>query len=73
MAVRIPKSARFTLTLNAGTNQTTGAMIRKSISFGNLMPGSSADAISAVADAIGSLLGKPTVTVTVTENDNILA
>ena len=72
MAVRISKSARFTLTLNAGTNQATGAMIRKSISFGKLVPGSDAGAISAVAGAIGGLLSKPTVEVTVTENDQII-
>lgn len=72
MAVRIPKSARFTLTLNAGTNLSTGAMIKRSISFGNLMPGSDAEAISAVAGAIGGLLTKPTVAVSVTENDEIV-
>ena len=72
MAVRIPKSARFTLTLNAGINQATGAMIRKSISFSNLMPGSNANAISAVAGAIGGLLSKPVTAVSVTETDQIM-
>ena len=72
MAVRIPKSARFTLTLNAGTNLSTGAMIRKSISFGNLMPGSGAEAISAVAGAIGGLLSKPVTAISVTENDQLI-
>jgi len=71
-AVRVPKSARFTLTLNAGTNQANGAMIRKSISFGNLMPGCNAGVISAVAGAIGGLLTRPTVAVTVTENDQVI-
>ena len=72
MAVRIPKSARFTLTLNAGTNQATGAMIRKSISFSNLLPGSDANAISAVAGAIGGLLSKPVTAVSVTEIDQVI-
>ena len=72
MAVRIPKSARFTLTLDAGTNQVTGATIKKSISFGNLVPGSNANAVSAVADAIGGLLLKPPLAVTVTENDQVI-
>ena len=72
MAARIPKSARLTLTLNAGTNPATGAMIRKSISFGKLMPGSDAGALSAVADAVGGLLVKPTAGVTVTEIDQIM-
>ena len=72
MAVRIPKSARFSLTLNAGTNPATGSMIRKSISFGSLMPGSSAEAVSAVAGAIGGLLSKQTVAVTVVETDQLI-
>jgi len=72
MAVRIPRSARFTLALNAGTNQATGAMIRRSISFSNLIPGSDAEAIYDVAEAIGGLLSMPTVAVTVTEIDQII-
>jgi hypothetical protein len=72
MAVRIPKSARFALTLNTGTNQVTGAMIKKSVSFGNLMPDSDAEAVSAVANAIGGLLGSPVTDVTVTENYRII-
>jgi len=72
MAVRIPKSARLTLTLDAGTNQNTGAMIKKSISFGKLMPASSAGAVSSVADAISGLLLKPTVAVLVTEVDQLI-
>ena len=72
MAVRIPKSARLTLTLNAGTNINTGAMIRKSMSFSKLMPGSNADAIDIVANAIGGLLVKPTVNKTVVETDQLI-
>ena len=65
--LRIPKSARLTLTLNAGTNEATGAMIRRSISFGSLVPGSDAEAVSVAAGAIGGLLSRPTVETTVTE------
>jgi len=72
MATRIPKSARFTLTLNAGVDQGTGAMLKKSISFNKLMPESDADAIAAVAGAIGGLLLKPTAGVTVTESDQLI-
>jgi hypothetical protein len=72
MAVKIPKSARFALTLNAGINQATGAMIKKSISFGNLMPNCDADSVSAVANAIGGLLSKPVTDITVTENYQII-
>ena len=72
MAVKTPKSARFGLTLNAGTNLVTGAMIKKSISFGNLMPNCDADAVNAVANAIGGLLSNPVTDVTVTENYRIV-
>ena len=72
MAVKIPQSARCALTLNAGMNMATGAMIKKSISFGNLMPGCDADAVSAVANAIGGLLTKPVTAVTLTENYQII-
>ena len=72
MAIKIPKSARFALTLNAGTDLATGAMIKKSISFGNLMPGCDADSVSAVASAVGGLLTKPVTAVTLTENYQIV-
>ena len=68
MAVKIPKSARFSLTLNNGTNQATGAMIKKSVSFGNLIADCDEEAVGAVANAIGGLLSKPVTDVTVTEN-----
>ena len=72
MAVRVPKSARFTLVLDAGINQATGAMIKKSISFGKLMPNSNAGSVEAVANAIGDLLVKSVVDVTITEVDQII-
>ena len=72
MAVKIPKSARFALTVNTGTNPVTGALIKKSISFGNLIADCDADAVSAVANAIGGLLSKPVADVTVTENYQLI-
>jgi hypothetical protein len=72
MALKIPKSARFSLTINNGTNQATGAMIKKSISFGNLNANCDADAVSAVANAIGGLISKPVADVTVTENYQLI-
>jgi len=71
MATRIPKNARLSLTLNNGTNVNTGAMIKKTISFSNLAPGCSANALNAVATAIGGLLTKPVVTVLVVESDTL--
>jgi hypothetical protein len=68
MAVKIPKSARFTLTLNTGTNLVTGAIIKKSVSFGNLIPDCNEGAVSAVANAIGALLPNPVMAVSITEN-----
>jgi len=67
MSVKIPKSARFSLILNVGTNQSTGAMIKKSMSIGNLIPDCDADSVSAVVNAIGGLLSKPVTEVTMTE------
>jgi len=72
MSVKIPKSARFALTLNVGTNLATGAMIKKSVSFGNLIPDCDADAVSAVARAMGGLLNNPVTEVTMTENYQII-
>jgi len=72
MALKIPKSARFSLTLNTGTNPSTGAMIKKNISFGNLIPDCDVEAVSVVANAIGGLLNNPVADITVTENYQIV-
>ena len=72
MAVKIAKGARFGLTLNTGTNQETGAMIKKSISFSSVIPDCDVDAVGAVANAIGGLLSSPVTDITVTENYQII-
>jgi hypothetical protein len=47
-------------------------MIKKSISFGNLIPDCDAEAVSTVANAVGGLLNNPIADVTVTENYQII-
>lgn len=72
MATKISKSARYSLTLNAGTNPVSGATIKKTLSISKIVPGSDAEALSDVAAAIGTVLSLPIMLVGYVETSQII-
>lgn len=72
MAVKVAKSARLGFVLNAGVTPGTGMMKKESVSVTKIMPESDPDALGAVGDAVGTLLSKPVVMVSLVETSQIV-
>lgn len=72
MATKVPKSARFTITLDAGLHPVSGNQMRKSASFGNLVPNAAVNDVDAVATSISSMFVKPVLSVSITEVNTIV-
>lgn len=72
MATKIPSSARLGFTLNTGTHPSSGAMIKRSVSLGYIMPNAATNAIGTVANAVKTLFEKPVVLVSLVETSSIV-
>lgn len=72
MATKIPASGRVSFTLNTGIHPLSGAMIKRTVSLGGIIPTSGVNAISAVTNGIKGLFEKPVVLVSMTEVSHIV-
>jgi hypothetical protein len=59
MAIENAHRSAVNLKLNMGTRESTGGMIVRTVSLGNLMSGAAADKIMSVVNALAPILARP--------------